>query len=104
MNKQSRRIQAKALVRKIKDHQKLDKSPLRTNKKVNNYFDLLLYRNNGTVKDNAETAKMFSHNFCSILGNMSGKVVVSHDDDETLSIRTMLNSSCYRQIFLNPDI
>lgn len=85
------------MVRKIKDHQKLNKSPLRTKKKkVNSYIDLLLYRNSGTVKDNAEMAKMLSHNFCCTLGNMSGKVVVSHDDDETLSIRTMLNSSCYR--------
>lgn len=69
---------------------------------MNNFIDLLLYRNSGTVKESAEMAEMLSHNFCSVLGNMSGKVAVSHDGDETLSIRTTLNSS-YRLTFLNPE-
>lgn len=38
----------------------------------------------------------------SVLGNMSYKVVVSHDGYETLFVRMMLNSSC-SLTFLNPE-
>lgn len=64
MNKQCKMIQAKSVVKKVKDRQKLNKSTCRAKKKkkkrkeVNDYIDLLLYRHSGTVKDNAEMADL----------------------------------------------